>query len=261
MNRIEQKLVNLQNDKLLVPFFTYGFPDIKTSHDLVRVACDSGADIVELGIPFSDPLADGPEIQYSSKTALDQGVSLKHVLEGVTFLREKIDIPIVLMGYYNPVLAYGTEKFVVRSRKCGVDGFIIPDLPIDEATEFTTCVETHDLSMIFMISPTTSRQRISLIDRCTTHMVYAVTVTGVTGTGKKFDSNTEIYLRHLKRNLSKPFVAGFGVDSPESARYLSRYCDGVVIGSALVIIIRNARNKRECLRRVEKFLNSVRKAI
>ncbi|MEA3296758.1 MAG: tryptophan synthase subunit alpha [candidate division Zixibacteria bacterium] len=261
MNRIAQRLESLQSNKLLVPFFTFGFPDIKTSLDLVRVAFDSGVDIVELGVPFSDPMADGPEIQLSSKVALDQGTTLRHVLDGVAILRKTSDIPIVLMGYYNPVLTYGKEKFVVHSRKHGVDGFIIPDLPIDESVDFTACVETNQLSMIFMVAPTTSRQRLTLIDRKTTDLVYAVTVTGVTGTGKTFDAGTETYLRYLKRNLSKPFVAGFGVDSPESAQRLCHYSDGVVIGSALVKIIRNAGSRQKCLSRVGKFLTSVRKAI
>jgi tryptophan synthase alpha chain len=261
VSRIAAAITGLKSDKLLVPFFTAGYPDLKTTIALVKAAEQAGADMVELGMPFSDPLADGPEIQQSSKAALDNGANLRELLKAVRTLRSQVDLPLVLMGYYNPVLSYGEKKFLLQAASAGVDGFIIPDLPVDEATEFRLGVQSHDMSAIFLVAPTSSPERVELIDKQSTDFVYAVTVTGVTGSGRTFGADTDAYLRRLKRSLSKPFVAGFGVSSPESARRLARYADGVVIGSALVKIIRDAPNRRSCLRQIEKFLSSVRRAL
>ena len=261
MNGVATVAGQLNGRKLLVPFFTAGFPDMKTSLELVRAATDSGADIVELGMPFSDPMADGPEIQYSSKVALDGGTSIRVILKAVSGLRRRCDVPLVLMGYYNPVIAFGESKFLNASRRAGVDGLIIPDLPLSEAGPVSAAAEKQDLSMIFLVAPTSTRERIRQIDLASTDLVYAVTVAGVTGVGKHFPRDTDRYLLQLRRNLSKPFVAGFGVSSPQTARRLSRYADGVVIGSALVRLIRESRNRRETVTRVSRFLESVRKAL
>jgi len=250
----------LGDGKLLVPFFTAGFPDFRTSLDLVEVACDCGADLVELGMPFSDPLADGPLIQYSSRVALANGINLRKILTGVEALRARVQKPIILMGYYNPVLTYGQDRFLTEAAAAGVDGFIIPDLPVEEAAAFRDAAKHRELSVVFLVAPTSSEERIALIDRRSTDFVYAVTVTGVTGTCKAFDQSTDRYLRRLRTTLRKRFVAGFGVSSPEIARRLTRYADGVVIGSALVGILRAAKSRQAALRQVARFLKAVRKA-
>lgn len=261
MNRVAEVAAKSRPGKLLVPFFTVGFPDLNTTVALARAAVDAGADIIELGMPFSDPLADGPQIQHSSQAALDNGTDLRAVLDIVRKLRHHVSVPLVLMGYYNPVLAYGEAKFLKHAAAAGVDGFIIPDLPVEEGVGFKSRVESGGMSALFLVAPTSSPERIRLIDKNSTDLVYAVTVTGVTGDGGSFSADTDRYLRGLKKNLDKRFVAGFGVSSAESASRLTQYADGVVIGSALVKIIRSAPNRKGCIRQVGRFLSDIRRAL
>lgn len=261
MSRISEMLLQIGDRKLLIPFFTAGYPTMKTTLNLVKAVEDSGADIVELGIPFSDPMADGPAIQYSSQHALKQGTNLKSILQAVYQLREKSNIPIILMGYLNPIHAYGRDRFIKAASRAGVDGLIIPDLPVHEAGQLIEQASSRDVSTVFLVAPTTPRKRIIDIDMASTDFVYAVTVTGVTGTGKRFDNNTFKYFRHLKRSLSKPFVAGFGVSNAETACQFCQLSDGVVIGSALVNCIRQAKTAKQSVTEVSKFLTKIRKAI
>ncbi|MBU8933162.1 MAG: tryptophan synthase subunit alpha [candidate division Zixibacteria bacterium] len=260
-NRIRSRLDKLGKNKLLVPFFTAGYPDMKTSFEFVRVAADNGADFVELGMPFSDPLADGPLIQHSSHVALQQGTNLDQILDGVSQLRKHTNVPIILMGYYNPIWSYGEERFLRDASAAGVDGLIIPDLPVDEAHTYSAAIRKYDLSAIFLVAPTSTPDRIRLIDRRSTDFIYAVTITGVTGARTQFDTDTDRYLGDLAQRLKKPFVAGFGVSSPESARRLCHNANGVVIGSALVSIIREARSKPASLQAVGGFLRRIRSAL
>lgn len=260
-NRIRSRLANLGNAKMLIPFFTAGYPDLSTSLEYVKIAADNGADMVELGMPFSDPLADGPQIQHSSYTALQNGVNLHQILDGVNKLRANVDLSIILMGYYNPIWSYGEKQFLRDASTAGVDGLIIPDLPVDEAQSYCNAIRKNNLSAIFLVSPTSSPKRVSTIEKNSTDFVYAVTVTGVTGARAKFGRDTDNYLSHLSDVLKKPFVAGFGVSSPESAIRLGRYANGVVIGSALVSLIREARSSRESFTAVARFLHKIRKAL
>jgi tryptophan synthase alpha chain len=261
MNRISKTVASLGNGKLLIPFFTAGFPDFKRSLELVVLAEQAGANMVELGLPFSDPMADGPEIQFSSKTALDKGMSLKKILSGVVTLRKKTQIPLILMGYYNPIHAFGPEKFLSEAAFSGVDGLIVPDLPIDEALHYKKAADNAGISTVFLAAPTSPPDRLALIDRLSSDFVYAVTVTGVTGSGKVYDRSTDNYLKGLKRTLTRRFVAGFGVSSAETARRLTRYADGVVIGSRLMKIMREARSAMSGVKSVEKLLSAIRKVI
>lgn len=260
-NRIGALLKRADRPKLLIPFFTAGYPNRTTFDKLILSAADSGADIIEIGMPFSDPLADGPEIQHSSFEALKHGVSLRHILERVEKLRPRVDTPFVLMGYYNPVRTFGLERFVKAAHEAGVDGLIIPDLPPDEAAELTGPAKQHKISTVFLVAPTSSDDRIRTVDKASTDFVYAVTVTGVTGSGRTFDSTTEQYLKRLRSRLTKPFVAGFGISSPQSAAQMARYADGVVIGSALIKLIRQAKDNSKAVREIGRFLQSVRKAL
>lgn len=261
MNRVAERVAGVDGAKLLIPFFTAGYPDMKASLDYAKAAADAGADIIELGMPFSDPLADGPAIQYSSHQALQAGVNLRSILKGVEQLRRTVDLPVILMGYLNPMMAYGMNKFLRQAARAGVDGFIIPDLPVDDATDYLDAMQANRLSVVFLVAPTSPPERIKAADMNSSDFVYAVTVTGVTGTGRKFSRSTDRYLRQLRRLVSKPYVAGFGVSSPESAQRLCRYADGVVIGSALVKLIRDSGNKGQARRDIARFLSSVRKAI
>lgn len=217
--------------------------------------------MIEIGIPFSDPMADGPQIQYSSQKALDKGATLARILDSVAVLRQRIDTPLLLMGYYNPLLAFGERTFMRAASAAGVDGLIVPDVPVDEAKDFKRCAESCDLSAVFLVAPTTSEDRIKVIDNSCSHFVYAVTVAGVTGARRGFGTDTFDYLSRLKVQLRKPFVAGFGVSSPDAARKLTRFADGVVVGSELVRIIREARNQAASEKAVGTFVSALRKVL
>lgn len=259
-NRLTGRLDSLTG-KLLVPFLTAGYPSDELSLDLSQAAIEAGADILELGMPFSDPMADGPEIQHSSHRALAGGTNLTSVLLQVEAIHSKSNIPVVLMGYLNPVHAYGVERFCSDAVSAGVDGLIVPDLPVDEAAELMRIAGKANLALTFLVAPTTPPGRLNRIDRASTGFVYAVTVTGVTGTGKVFDQSTDKYLSKLRQSLSRPFVAGFGVSDGDSARRLTRFADGVVIGSALVRAIRDAGENRNAVRALSKVLGDIRKSI
>jgi tryptophan synthase alpha chain len=261
MSRIGDIFGNPKRRKLLIPFFTSGYPTRAKSVELVRVALDSGADMVELGMPFSDPMADGSEIQLSSQTALDRGHTMADLFGTVTKIRSASAVPLILMGYFNPVLAHGLDKFTSRLAECGGDGLIIPDLPVDEAAQLAVPAERNGLSMVYLIAPTSSRSRVAAIDRAATDFAYAVTVTGVTGGRSGYRKETMQYLRGLKHQLTKPFVAGFGVSSPESARQLAHYADGVVIGSALIKTYRTSPNHQTGLIAVGHLLKSIRRGL
>ncbi len=261
MNRIRQLLARRGQRKLLVPFFTAGYPDLNATEDLVRTAVDAGADMVEIGIPFSDPIADGPAIQYSSQVALAGGVTIERIWRLAQRIRSTIDTPLLFMGYINPLLAIGRGRFLYRTYEAGVDGLIIPDLPVEEAAPIQQKIEQFDMTLVFLVAPTSDDERIRMIDRLTRDFTYAVTVTGVTGSRRNFTSATERYLKHLRKTLTKPFVAGFGVSSAETASQMARFADGVVIGSALIERMRQARTRPSGVKAVGRLLKEIRSAL
>lgn len=261
MNRIRRLAQTKGRRKLLVPFFTAGYPNLPKSLQFVHAAVDAGADIVEIGVPFSDPVADGPAIQHSSQVALSKGVNLAAILRSVRSLRRNIDVPLVLMGYYNPILAFDLKKFFKRAANSGVDGLIVPDLPVEEAGHFSSLARHYGISLIFLAAPTSDSKRLKMIDRLSDDFVYAVTVTGVTGSRSGVAKETEKYLNELRSKLTKPFIAGFGVSSAKSARLLARSADGVVIGSALIDIIRKSSDQKSAVKKVTRLLTSIRKAL
>ncbi|KAA3632434.1 MAG: tryptophan synthase subunit alpha [Calditrichaeota bacterium] len=260
-NRITTYLDSLGKKKLLVPYFTAGFPTMGMTLQYIKAAECAGCDFVEIGIPFSDPLADGPEIQYASKVALDNKTTLNQIFELTQKVRKHSEIPLLFMGYYNPFLAVGVKKFLQKTADSKVDGLIIPDLPIDESTEIRNLADKQNISMTYLVAPTTEKKRIQTINNLTTGFVYAVTVTGVTGSGKKFSPETDKYLKMLQKSLNHRFVAGFGVSSPADAKRLAKYSDGVVIGSKLIKIIREAKTQKSSVTDIEKFLTGVRKSL
>ncbi len=261
MNRITKYLKVNPHRKLLIPFFTAGFPSLNQFLDLISTAVDCGADFIEIGIPFSDPLADGPEIQYSSYVALQKGINLKKILSAVAAFRRKSNVPIILMGYYNPILTYDERRFMADAKKSGVDGLIVPDLSIDEAIGYRKNAVQNGLSTIFLVSPTSLAQRVKRIEKFSSDFVYAVTVTGVTGAGKIFDRGTDNYLKSLRQTLKKKFVAGFGVSSADTAQRLAEHCDGIVIGSKLVSLVRENNNRKQAIKAVGKLLTQIRRGL
>lgn len=259
MNRIRTLLDSRQGRKLLVPFFTAGFPTLDDSGTLIRTAAECGADFIEIGIPFSDPLADGPQIQHSSQVALTQGSTLPAILKFAQRMRHEVSVPLVFMGYYNPILACGLESFC-RNAAQWVDGLIVPDLPVEEGSELKSAAEAEGMSVLFLVAPTSSVERIAKISKASTDLVYAVMLRGVTGSATN-DKDTAAYLRRLKKHLTKPFIAGFGISTAERAKQIVEYADGVVVGSVLAALIRESSDFAAGQKKVAALLNSLRSAI
>jgi tryptophan synthase alpha chain len=224
-----------------VPFVTAGFPRSSATVPVVRALAGAGADMVEIGMPFSDPLADGPTIQRSSEVALRGGMTVKKTLAAVTELRGGgLETPIILMGYCNPLYAYGLEAFLSDAAVAGVDGLIVADMPPDEAEELLTGCRAVGLGVTFLVAPNAPDERIRAVDAASTHFSYCVTVTGVTGARSDVQERTVSFLRRMRDLAQKPFVAGFGVKRAAHVEALGRYADGVVVGSALIDAIEAA---------------------
>jgi len=225
----------------LMPYFTIGYPDLPTSFEIVGKLAESGADLIELGIPFSDPLADGPTIQHSTQTALKNGVTLQTCLRFVQDLRQGgLTTPIFLMGYYNPIFNYGEERFVQAASESGVQGLIIPDLPPEEADELRQHCRKHHLALVHLIAPTTPVTRIQRIAALSQGFLYVVSVTGVTGARKSLPPHLFEFLHEVRQLTNIPLAVGFGVSTPEQAASLGRVVDGVIVGSALIEVVRQA---------------------
>jgi len=234
-NRLTNKLTQLsnQNKKALVLFLTAGFPKLESTVPLVLEFAKAGADIIELGMPFSDPLADGPIIQASSQQAIKNGITLKYILDQVKNIRRQSEIPLVLMGYLNPILHYGQERFFADAAKAGVDGVILPEVPLEESNRFLLLTRKYHLADILLVSPATSNKRIRNIDKVTSGFLYCVSTTGVTG--RSNIGNIESYVKRVKHNAkNNPVLVGFGIKTPADARRIAQYADGVIVGSALI---------------------------
>lgn len=235
MNRLDKKLTHLHNkgEKALALFLTAGFPKLNSTVRLALELENAGADIIELGMPFSDPLADGPVIQQCSGVALKNGVTLGKILSNVKEIRKHSAIPIVLMGYLNPIMQYGIDRFFSDAAESCVDGVIFPELPLEEASRVKSVLSKNQLAQIMLVTPTSSAERIRKIDAASSGFLYCVSMTGVTGMkGKQADAD---YIKHVKRNARKnPVLVGFGISSPKEAHAYSRQSDGVIVGSALL---------------------------
>jgi tryptophan synthase alpha chain len=237
MNRIENAF---KNKPIFMPYFPLGYPDLDTSIDVIEALAKNGADLIEVGLSFSDPLADGPVIQKATQIALEHGITVKKSLAAVAELRRRsVTIPLILMGYYNPMLAYGLEKFVRDAREAGADGFIIPDLPPEEAWEFETLVGAdHDaerpLPLIQMLAPTSPNERMESIARNAKGFIYLVSVTGVTGARASISDGLGDLIVRVREHTSVPVCVGFGIGTPEQAKQVGALADGVIVGSACV---------------------------
>ncbi len=240
-NRIK-KLFKSKRGNLLSVYYTAGFPKLKDTLPIAVALERAGADIIEIGIPFSDPIADGPTIQESNKQALDNGMNLHLLLEQVQEIRESVSIPIILMGYINPVLQFGFEKFVKEAARVGVDGLILPDLPVDEYLEmYKSIVDENGLTNTFLISPTTPEERIRKIDAATNGFIYAVSSSSTTGAQKGFSQEQESYFKRLQdMKLANPFLIGFGVSNHETFAAVSKYSSGAIVGSAFINLLKGS---------------------
>ncbi|MEJ2684702.1 MAG: tryptophan synthase subunit alpha [Candidatus Sulfobium sp.] len=236
MSRIGRtfKRIREKKGKAFIPYIMAGDPDLNRTVQLVKMLEDCGADIIELGVPFSDPLADGPTIQKAAQRALREGVTLGGVIDLVADLRKVTQIPIILMTYYNPVFRYGEERFVRDASAAGVDGMIVPDLPPDEAGVLRKYARKAAFDTIFLLAPTSTEERIRTVARASTGFIYYVSITGITGAKLSMDSAIGSHISRIRQESRTPVAVGFGISTPEEASAVSRFADGVIIGSAIV---------------------------
>jgi tryptophan synthase alpha chain len=260
MSRLANKFNELkERDRIaLVSYITAGDPSPELTTDLVLKLEEGGADIIELGVPFSDPMADGPVIQLASERALKKGMNLKKVLETVSNIRKKSEIPIIIFGYYNPYYKYGLERFAKDAAKAGADAVLAVDLPPEEAGEFKVHTDKAGLDFIFLLAPTSTSDRISLVAKNASGFVYLVSVTGITGVRPDMDYSLEDLMGEIKRATRLPVGVGFGISSPDQVRRIARYADAVIVGSAIVRIIEKyGERKKELFDELSGFVSGL----
>jgi len=263
MSRIQTVFEQLkqQQRKALIPFITAGDPNPQLTVPLLHALVEAGADILELGVPFSDPMADGPTIQRASERALKHHVGLHHVLDMVAeFRRENSHTPVVLMGYGNPIEAMGWETFANRCAEVGVDGVLTVDFPPEESHEAFTHLEAHGIDPIFLLAPTTREERVEQVAKLARGYVYYVSLKGVTGAGNLDLSAIEQKLPQLRRHIKLPIGVGFGIRDGATASAVAKLCDGVVVGSRIVQEIENS-NEQEVVANVGRLVKELRQAI
>lgn len=262
MNRLTKKFNEKgSNEKLMSLFITAGYPTLDATVELVLGMEEQGADIIELGIPFSDPLADGPTIQYSSDIAISNGITIDKIFEMVTQIRTQSEIPIVLMGYMNPVLRYGVKAFCEKASVVGVDGLILPDIPVDEEGIITEEAKANNIPIIYLVAPNTSDERMQLADQKSDGFVYCVSVTGVTGArdGDEVSNSVDRFIERVRTNITKnPVMVGFGIKSYEDATRIASNADGFIVGSALINVIRNAYPDSNWKQDLFSFVNTLK---
>lgn len=249
-NRITELFQNKGDQKVLSIFFTAGYPQLDDTSAIIEALEEAGADMLEIGIPFSDPIADGPTIQHSSEVALENGMSLSLLFEQLANIREKVTIPLLLMGYLNPVMQYGVEAFCRKASEVGIDGVILPDLPIEEYVEsYKSLFEAHNLSNILLITPQTSDARIDFIDGHTKGFIYVVSDNSTTGKVKEVSNTQKAYFQRIAdKKLTNPLVIGFGIKDHESFSRACRFADGAIIGSAFIKALKESQDMKETIK-------------
>ena len=263
MNRIDTKFAQLKKrgEAALIPFVTAGDPNIETTLRILRVLERAGADGIELGVPFSDPMADGATIQRASERALKGGTSLPRVLEMVREFRRESEIPLILFGYYNPFFRYGLKRFVRDAKAAGVDGLLCVDLPPEESGELRRWADGAGLHTIFLLSPTSDAGRIRLAARMGRGFIYYVSVTGVTGARRGLESQLQAQVARVRRYTSLPIGVGFGISTPEQAARIASFADAAVVGSALIDVMEKANGNGEKVRRAGAFVARLKQAM
>jgi len=244
--------------KALITYISAGDPDLNTTKELVLSMEKNGADMIELGIPYSDPVADGPIIQRASLRALQKGITIEAVFGLTASLRQSTGIPLILMVYYNSILQYGEPHFLEQCRRTGVDGLIIPDLPLEESEELRLAAERCGVDVIMLVAPTTPPERIARIASASRGFLYCVSVTGVTGTQDKLDSGLAGFLGLVRSQTELPLAVGFGISTPEQAGQASQLADGVIVGSAVIKAVERHLGKLDLPDRVGEFVGSLK---
>lgn len=259
MNRIEQRFQDLagRDEKAFIPFITAGDPTLDITEQLVLEFDKVGADIIEFGVPYSDPLADGVANQEGARRALLNHVTIGGILDRVKNLRAKTEVPIMLFTYYNPVLAYGVEELALDAADAGVDGILCVDLPPEEARDYIKAFAAQDLSTVFLLAPTSTGERIELISKASTGFVYYVSRTGVTGEQATIESSVKTMVAKIKQHTDMPVAVGFGISNPQQASEVASYADGVIVGSAIVRMVGELGDSPETAPKVGAFVKSL----
>ncbi|MBM2832339.1 MAG: Tryptophan synthase alpha chain [Dehalococcoidia bacterium] len=242
--------------KALIAYVTVGYPSIETTIEIVPQLASWGCDIVELGIPFSDPMADGITIQEASFQALNRGVTTRSCLQVASQLRKKVDIPLVFMTYFNPVMQYGTEAFCKSAVEAGVDGLIVPDLPPEEGGELEEKTRGHNLDLIYLLAPTSTEERISLVARRSRGFIYLVSLTGVTGARASLSEDLEDFVARVRSKARQPLCVGFGISTAEQAKRVAKVADGVIVGSKILQLLADKQPAR-----LRTFIEAMRAAL
>jgi tryptophan synthase alpha chain len=263
MGRIQQKFNDLKKrgDKALVAYLTAGDPDLETTMALITALDEAGVDVLEIGVPFSDPTADGPTIQAASQRSLQKGTTLSAIFHMLETVRKFTEIPIVLFGYYNPIFIYGTERFSKQAKKSGVDGILVVDLPPEESRELRQYTDRADIDFISLIAPTTSSERIGKISQKATGFLYYVSITGVTGTQKPVVSDIKKEMDRIRKQTTMPVVVGFGISTPEQAAEIALHAEGVVIGSAFVRLIEENGNTNNLVNIISSYAKDIKTSL
>lgn len=263
MSRISQTFERLrrQGTKALIPFITAGYPDLSTTRRLIFEFEKCGADLLELGVPFSDPMADGPLIQYASEKSLSHGTSLEHILRMVASVRRQTSIPIILMGYYNPFFQFGLKQFTREAARAGIDGVLVVDLPPEEAGDMKMHTGRAGLDLIFLLAPTSGPERIDSIVKHATGFIYYVSLTGVTGVRSTLDRTIRHQVGIIRKKSRLPIGVGFGISTPQHAKTVARWADAVVVGSAIIKIILECTSQKEILHKTGHFIGTLKRAI
>ncbi|WP_448903229.1 tryptophan synthase subunit alpha [Eubacterium sp.] len=247
-----------ENGKAFIAFVTGGDPDLDTTKKIIKEMEKAGADLIEIGIPFSDPIAEGPVIQEANERALANGCTTDKLFDALKDIKDEVSVPLVFLTYINPIYAYGVDKFLDRCNECGIQGLIIPDLPYEEKDEIADECKNHDVDIISLIAPT-SHDRIKMIAKEATGFIYCVSSLGVTGV--RSDINTDLggMVKLVRETTDVPCAFGFGIATPEQAEYVAKYSDGAIVGSAIVKIV--AKYGKDCLTYINEYVKSMKEAV
>jgi tryptophan synthase alpha chain len=263
MSRIANKFTELRSRREagFVPFLTFGDPEADRTVPLLVALDRAGADLIEIGVPFSDPMADGPVLQRAAERALAGGASLRGCLDAVAEFRRRSEVPIILFGYYNPIFRYGLERFAADARAAGVDGVLCVDLPPEESGDLDRVARERGLDLIYLLAPTSTLDRMRKVLSRARGFVYFVSVAGVTGVRTRLAENLETLVRSVKRLTSMPIGVGFGISTPEQAAHVASFADAVIVGSAIARVIEECPSGADLVGRVERFAESLAAAV
>ena len=262
MNRIDLKFQALKKNKqtAFIPFITAGDPNLNITYDLILKLERAGADVIELGMPFSDPMADGPTIQKANERSLAGGCTLDKILNLIKRVRKVSQVPILLMGYYNPILQFDLNDFSQKAQQVGVDALLIVDLPAEEAGDLRKALAQTDIHLVYLLTPTSTKERIELVDQYGSGFVYYVSMTGTTGAQAIQTKDVVKQIKKIKRQIKLPLCVGFGISTPADVKSLKNHCDGVVVGSALVKKLENSSHNQACINLVNLAKSLVKAA-